>query len=131
MKTLLTKLPPEDITIAPQPPDPGAFFGQILQPPGISEYGDFQTGLINFANNILKLLIAGAGLFAFFNIIIAGYTFLSAGGDPKKIEQAWARIWQSLLGLLFVAGSFVLAAIFGWLIFGDPGAILSPAIYGP
>jgi len=51
--------------------------------------------------------------------------------DPKKIGEASSRIWQSLIGLLLVAGSFVLAAIFGWLIFGDALAILRPEIYGP
>lgn len=114
-------------------PKANSFFGLINPPPGVKEYGqgDFQIGLVKFANNLLKLIIGAAGLFAFFNIIIAGYTFLGAGGDPKKIEQAWAKIWQSLLGLLFVAGSFVLAGIFGWLIFGDARAILIPKIYGP
>ncbi|HUW24587.1 MAG TPA: hypothetical protein VMW04_03060 [Patescibacteria group bacterium] len=112
-------------------PAPASFFGSIAAPQGVSEYGDFQTGLVKFMNVLLKLLIGAAGLFAFFNIIIAGYSFMGAGGDAKKVEQAWARIWQSLLGLLFVAGSFVLAAIFGWLIFGDARAILVPTIYGP
>lgn len=112
-----------------------AFFDTIQPPPGVNQYGDYndltKTGLMGFANNILKMLIVGAGLFAFINIIIAGYTFLSAGGDSKKVEQAWSRIWMSLLGLLFVAGSFVLAAIFGWLLFKDPTAILAPEIFGP
>jgi len=110
-----------------------AFWGPIDKPPGIDKYGDLTTpgkGLILFVNNLLKLIIVGAGIFAFFNIIIAGYTFLGAGGDSKKVEQAWAKIWQSLLGLFFVAGSFVLAAIFGWLLFKDPLAILRPQIYG-
>lgn len=108
------------------------FFGEVSPPPGISNYGPgINVGPMRFANNILKLIIVGAGIFAFLNIIIAGYTFLGAGGDAKKVEQAWGRIWQSLLGLLFVAGSFVLAAIFGWLLFKDPTAILSPKIYGP
>lgn len=108
-------------------------FGPITPPAPFlpDKYGNFETGLMKFANNILMLIIAGAGIFAFMNIIIAGYTFLGAGGDAKKVEQAWARIWQSLVGLLFVAGSFVLAAIFGWLLFKDPTAILSPKIYGP
>lgn len=110
---------------------PTSFFGQISPPPGISDYGDFDVGLVKFANNLLKLIIVGAGIFAFFNIIIAGYTFLGAGGDAKKTEEAWKRIYMSLIGLLFVAGSFVLAAIFGWLLFKDPTAILSPKIYGP
>jgi hypothetical protein len=113
-------------------PEGSSFFGKITKPQGIADYGSLREGgLILFANNLLKLIIGAAGLFAFFNIIIAGYTFMSAGGDAKKVEQAWAKIWQSLLGLLFVAGSFVLAAIFGWLIFGDAGAILVPKIYGP
>jgi len=108
------------------------FFGNIVAPEPIQKYaGTSGEGLMRFANNILKLAIVGAGLFAFFNIIIAGYTFMSASGDPKKIENAWAKIWQSLIGLLFVAGSFVLAAIFGKIIFGDWTAILSPKIYGP
>jgi len=119
--------------LPPAQPPPTSFFGQVAPPQGVEKYGggDFRTGLVQFTNVLLKLLIGVAGLFAFFNIIIAGYTFMSAGGDAKKVEQAWARIWQSLLGLLFVAGSFVLAAIFGWLIFGDARAILVPTIYGP
>lgn len=107
------------------------FFGTIDKPPGIEKYGDLQSGLIPFANNLLRLIILVAGLFAFINVIIAGYSFLGAGGDSKKVEQAWSRIWQSLLGLLFVAGSFVLAAIFGWLVFGDASIIIRPQIYGP
>jgi len=109
-----------------------SFFGSIEKPPGIDKYGDFQSqnGIMLFANNLLKLIIVAAGIFAFFNIIIAGYTFLGASGDPKKTQQAWEKIYMSLIGLLFVAGSFVLAAIFGWLIFGNAWAILRPKIYG-
>lgn len=109
------------------------FFGTVNIPPGVNKYGGFgeDQGILLFANNILKLVIVGAGLFAFANIIIAGYGFLSAGGDPKKVGESASRIWQSLIGLLLVAGSFVLAAIFGQLIFGDWTAILSPKIYGP
>jgi len=32
---------------------------------------------------------------------------------------------------VIMAGSFVLAALIGWLIFGDATAILNPKIYGP
>lgn len=105
------------------------FFGNISSP--LPQYGDFDEGLLKFANNLLKFVIVVAGLFAFINLIIAGYDFLGAGSDAKKVEGAWKKIWQSLLGLAFVAGSFVLAAIFGWLIFKDPKAILSPQIFGP
>lgn len=115
---------------------PAPFFGKITPPDVFSptKYGSFNTpdrGIVFFANNLLKFIIVGAGIFAFINIIIAGFTFLGASGDPKKTQQAWEKIYMSLIGLMFVAGSFVLAAIFGWLLFKDPTAILSPKIYGP
>jgi len=109
--------------------------GGITPPPpfqgGAGQYGGYQTGLIAFFNNIVRLLIVIGGIWAFINLILAGYGFLSAGDDPKKMEAAWKKIWQSMLGLLFILGSFVLAVIFGHLLFGDPTAILQPKIYGP
>lgn len=108
------------------------FFGEISPPPGVREYGgQHGEGLILFANNLLKLIIVGGGIFTFINFLLAGFGFISAGGDPKKIEQSVNKIWQSVLGLVVLAGSFVAAAIIGWIVFGDATAILSPRIYGP
>lgn len=107
-------------------------FGPVSTPPGVADYGGLREGgLVGFLNNILKFLIIIAGVYALLNLIIAGYQFMSAGGDQKQIESAWARIWQSLIGLLIVAGSFVLAAVFGQIVFGDPFAILRPKVFGP
>ncbi|HUW21181.1 MAG TPA: hypothetical protein VMW41_00800 [Candidatus Bathyarchaeia archaeon] len=93
--------------------------------------GTSGEGLVTLLNNILKLAVVVAGIFSFINLIVAGYGFMSAAGNPEKITEAWSRIWQSLVGLLIVASSFVLAALFGYLVFGDPTAIISPKIYGP
>ncbi len=88
-------------------------------------------GLTVFLTNILRLVFVVAGLFAFFNLILAGFQFMSAGGDSKAIEKAMSKIWQSLIGLILVVGSFALAALFGYLLFGDAGFILNPKIYAP
>lgn len=89
------------------------------------------SGLILLGNNLLKTAIVVAGLYALWNFIAAGYGFMSAGDDSKAVGKAFSKFTQSLLGLLFVAGSFVLAAIFGFLILGDATAFISPVIYGP
>jgi hypothetical protein len=47
------------------------------------------------------------------------------------VAGAWAKIWQTMLGLAFAAGSFVLAGIFGKLIFGDYNALLQIKIFTP
>lgn len=96
------------------------------------QYGGIENlGLIKFFNNLIRLLFVVGGLWAFLNLVLAGYGFLGAGEDPKKMAAAWAKIWQSMMGLLFMLGSFVLAAIFSYLLFGNPLTILNPKIYGP
>lgn len=88
-------------------------------------------GLALFLTNIVRLLFVIGGLIAFFNLIVAGLQFISSGGDQKNIESAWNKIWQSIIGLIIIITSFVLAAIGGWLFFGDATAILSPKVFGP
>ncbi len=104
-------------------------FGNIPLPSPLAGFGDVEAGGIGiFLNRILQILIIIAGVYSLINLIIAGYSFLSAGDDPKKVAGAWQKIWQTLLGLAFAAGAFVLAAIFGQLIFGNPFFILKPEI---
>ncbi|MBI4059098.1 hypothetical protein HY404_02535 [Candidatus Microgenomates bacterium] len=107
-------------------------FGEVNPPPGVSRYGSLQEGgLVDFLNNILLFLTIAGGIYTLFNIIIAGYQFLSAGGKPDDMAKAWAKIWQSLLGLLFIAGALVLGAIFGQILFGDPTILIKPKLFRP
>ncbi len=103
-------------------------FGTITPPQ--TAFSTLQPGQAIGAliERIIQILIIGAGIYALFNLVLAGYDFMSAGDDAKKIQGAWAKIWQTLLGLAFAAGAFVLAAIFGQLIFGNPTFILNPTI---
>jgi hypothetical protein len=108
-----------------------AQIGTIGKPKALDKYSDSGLGLFIILNNIMKFMIVGAGLFALFNFIISGYQFISAGGDSQKIEAAWNKIWQSMLGVLIAAGSFTIAGLLGKLIFGNWTAIISPTITGP
>ena len=107
----------------------GSPLGKVSPPPSIQKIGGVEQGGIgNFLNLIVQALIVGAGIYALFNLVLAGYAFMSAGDDPKKVAAAWSKITQTIIGLAFAAGAFVLAAIFGQLIFGDPTFILNPTI---
>lgn len=99
----------------------------ILKNKAIESTGQL-TGIMMLLNSILKLAFVVAGIWAFLNFIIAGYGFLSAGGDAKAVGKAWDRIWQSFVGLLVIVSSFLLAAIAGMLLFGDATAILNPTL---
>ena len=117
--------------LAPGAGGGSSLFGRIEPPEAIAKYGDSTQGLFIFVNNILKILVAGAGIFVLFNVIIAGYGFLTAGGDSEKVSKALAKIWQSVIGLVVVAGAFLLAGVVGLIIFGDARALLVPKLYGP
>lgn len=110
-------------------------FGKISPPPGLSRFDPSGTnpGLAvgTFIQLALRTLIIIAGIYALFNLVFAGYAFMSAGDDPKKVAGAWAKIWQTLLGLAVAAGAFVLAAIFGKLIFDSWTFLLQPTIPEP
>jgi hypothetical protein len=96
-----------------------------------SDYQSVFGGAGMFISNILRLFFVAAGVYALFNFLIGGFQFINAGGDSKAIDKAWARIWQSLMGLVLIVGSFAVAALFGQLLFGKADFILNPVIYGP
>lgn len=107
--------------------------GKITPPPPFNNngYGPVGGGLGKFLNNIFMLLTVGAGIFALFNFIMAGYTYMGAKNDKEKIANAGAMIVNSLIGLLIIASAFVIAALAGQIFFGDWQFILNPKIYGP
>jgi hypothetical protein len=102
--------------------------GKIVPPSPVANIGSVDTGLGSLLDMAVKTIVVGAALYALVNLLLAGYAFMSAGDDPKKVQGAWAKIYQTLLGLAFTAGAFVLAAIFGQLIFQDPTFLLKPTI---
>lgn len=107
-------------------------FGSVKSPlTGTGYKGALEGGLTTFLTNILSLVFVAAGIYAFINFIIAGYQYMTAGGDAKALAGAWNRIWQTLLGLVLLVGSFALAALIGYVVFGRADYILNPVIYGP
>jgi hypothetical protein len=105
--------------------------GDTEPPPVPNVYQDVETGLPALLGTGIKALIVIAGLYALFNFIIAGYEFMSAGGDSKRIAVAWTKIWQSVLGLVVAAGAVIIAAIIGGLLFRDFNALLQIRFFGP
>lgn len=98
-------------------------FGKIENP---TVFANGPQGFFDFLSIIFKLAGTIAGIFFIVKIIIAGYGYLSASGDEKKTAQAWATIWQSIIGLLIVASAFIIASALGRIIGFDP---TNPTLY--
>jgi len=87
--------------------------------------------LFTLLGTFFKLAIVIASLYALFNFLLAGYQYMSAGGDPKNISKASAKIYQTMIGLLVAAGSVTIAAVIGYLIFQDATFLIIPRIITP
>ena len=103
-----------------------SLFGSIANPTKYT--GNEGQGLFALISNILKLAGVIGAIYMVIQIILAGFDFISASGDEKKFAAAWAKIWQSLVGLAIIASAFVIAAIVGRILGIN---ILNPTISGP
>lgn len=83
--------------------------GKITPPTGTvptaSNPTTFATGLVR---NSIYLLIIVAFVIGVIWMIFAGYSFIFAGDDSKKIGAAWSKIYWILIGLVIVVGAFAM-----------------------
>jgi len=103
-------------------------FGNIQPPIQNSPYfkEDGTDGLFALISNFFKIAGAIAGLFFLVQIISAGFSYMSANGDPKKTEAAWTKIWQSLIGIIIIASAFIISSVIGLFLNID---ILNPFVW--
>lgn len=85
-------------------------------------------GLFKFLGNILKFAGTIGGIYMIIQLILAGYGYINANGDPKATSTAWSQIWQSILGMVIIASAFVIASVVERF---TGIKILAPVIYGP
>lgn len=98
---------------------------------GSNGYTNVDTGLPAFITNVVTLIFVVGGLWTFFNLMIAGFSYVTSAGDTKKIEAATASINTSLIGLVVMVAAAAVTGIISFVLFGSASAILTPKIIGP
>jgi hypothetical protein len=74
-------------------------------------------------SNIIGVITIIAGIWFVFMFIIAGFSFLTAGGDSKKMGEATAKLTSALIGLIVVVSAYAIISLIGALLGFD---ILNP-----
>ena len=96
-----------------------------IQPPGLpftAETAGIDTE--NLISTVVGFLTIVAGISFILYFIIAGFSWITAGGDPEKVKKAQANITNALIGLIIVAIAYTVTAIIGSILGFD---ILNPA----
>ncbi len=85
-----------------------------------NEFQDFQTrfpSLGSILTMALRFIFAFAGIGLLLMILSSGFTLLTSGGDPKKLEMGRNRITNAIVGFVIIFVAFWLTQLMG-IIFG-------------
>ena len=69
--------------------------------------------LTSILSKIIGIMTVIAGIWFFFILITGAFGYLTAGGDPKKIEGATKRISNGLIGLIVIFLAYALISLIG------------------
>jgi len=64
-----------------------------------------------FFSAIIGVLLVGASLWAFFQLLLGGLQWISAGGDKTALENAQHRLTNALTGLVIVFASWAIYVV--------------------
>jgi hypothetical protein len=106
--------------------------GQITKPQGVAQFDAAAgggIGLLVFISTLIQIFTVVAGVWVFFQFLMAGYEFLISNGDTAAYGKARDRITMSVLGLIIITAAYTIAALVGLLFFGDATYILNPQIF--
>ena len=66
-------------------------------------------------NNVIRAALVFVGIVALFFIIYAGFSFVTSGGDPKKVQGARQTMTFAIIGLTIVLLSFAILFFIGYV----------------
>ncbi len=109
-------------------------FGRI----GLENTDEAGSVLTDVISNLIGILTIFGLIWFLIQIIIAGYQFISAGGDSQKIKEAQQKLQNNFIGAVIVISAIFLFMLLGELL-GIPGLLnleeminkLSPGYLGP
>lgn len=58
--------------------------------------------------SVVSVVTSLAGILFFIMLLIGGFRYLLAGGDPKKIESAKGTLTAAILGLILIVSSYLI-----------------------
>lgn len=59
-------------------------------------------------NNIVQIILYLAGIVAFIYLLLGGFHYLNAGGDPKAAAQARTTVTYAVWGLILVVIAWII-----------------------
>jgi hypothetical protein len=124
------------------PPNPSAVptiqevIGRVPVPPGTESFNQAGStagapnnfALIFFISQVIQVIVVVAGVWVVFNVVWAGFLYLTQSGKSSAAEKVRNLLFMSVLGLLLIVTAYTMAGLVGLLVFGDASYIISPTL---
>jgi hypothetical protein len=89
-----------------------SFLAQIQkfkEVPGALEKGvPTLKGLEVVFNNVVTVILGLAGVVLFIMLLLGGFSYITSGGDPKKVESARNTLTYAIGGVIFIALAYLI-----------------------
>lgn len=72
--------------------------------------------LTSLLSRVISIMTVIAGLYFMFNIFIAAYGYLHAGGSDEKVKQSTDSMLHSIIGLIIVIAAYAIISLLGTLL---------------
>jgi len=80
--------------------------------PGAALGGSSAT-LSKLINPLIANVLVISGIVAFFTVFLAGFNYITAGGDKVKTEQAQQMLNYGILGIVVIAAAALITRLIG------------------
>jgi len=67
---------------------------------------------------ITTWLLYIAGVLAFIFLVVAGISYITAGGNPEQSKKAQQGLINAIIGIIIISLSFAILRAFGWITVG-------------
>lgn len=61
----------------------------------------------NVFGNVVSVILGLAGIALFIMLIVGGFRYITAGGDPKNVEAARKTLTYAIAGIVLIALAFL------------------------
>jgi hypothetical protein len=58
--------------------------------------------------NVVSVVLGLAGIVLFIMLILGGFSYITSGGDPKKVESARNTLTYAIGGMIFIALAYLI-----------------------
>lgn len=90
--------------------EPGATINLQNQSDSLRKSAGFQEGITlgGVAADVIKAFLGLLGIIFVVLIILAGYNWMTAGGDEEKVTKAKKMITRAIIGIIIIVGAYAI-----------------------